>query len=136
MAALRGTWGCILRNSGRILTSKFNCSAHKPQILYCKQVAYTTAYRKPNICRISTSCVWKSEEKPKSSLPFGELLQQAEQEQKEKDKSEDEKERKRKRKEKIKRIQRWAMGISGALLVGSSALSIYEMGKTIVMQQT
>ncbi|XP_072032205.1 mitochondrial import inner membrane translocase subunit TIM50-like [Amphiura filiformis] len=136
MAALSGT--CIFRNAGRILTSKYNCLAYKPQIVFCKQLANFSSYKIPHICRISTSCVWKIEEqsqKPKSTLPFGELLQQAEQEQKEKEKSDDEKARKKKRKEKIKRIQRWAMGITGALMVGSTVLSIYEMGSPILDEE-
>ena len=130
MAALSSTW--ILRNSGRILSSKCTYFGHQSSIVSCKQIFIPVLYKHAKVCRFSTSNVWKNEgqsQPSKSSLPFGEMLQKAEQEQKEKEKSEDEKARKKKRKEKIKRIQKWALGISGALMVGSSILSIYEMGK-------
>ena len=93
----------------------------------------TSGYRQTYYCKFSTSALCRIDEQSRkptaSSLPFGELLQEAEQKQKEKEQSDEEKERKRKRKEKIKRIQKWAMLISGGMMLGSALFSIYEMGK-------
>ena len=148
MAALSHT--CVLRNAMRILASKSqnrellnNRWITSPQ----KNVQHYT--RKCQVMQLSTCNVLLVEKKqpsntgsllddspaahsPSSSgsgstLPLGVLLKQAEE--KVKEKQEDDQKRKKERKEKFARYQKWAMGITGAMLGGSALLTLYELGE-------
>ncbi|XP_038055963.1 mitochondrial import inner membrane translocase subunit TIM50-like, partial [Patiria miniata] len=141
MAALSHT--CALRNALRILVSK----SPNRDLLNNK---WTTTpqrnilhHRKCQVSRLSTCHVSLAEQKPTSNsasgvgsdatsssastLPLSVLLKQAEE--KVKEKQEDDEQRKKERKEKFARYQKWAMGITGAMLGGAALLTFYELGQ-------
>ncbi|XP_041468823.1 mitochondrial import inner membrane translocase subunit TIM50-like [Lytechinus variegatus] len=81
---------------------------------------------------LSVTTLLRNEEKQsnqptESAMPLVAMLREAEE--KAKRETEDDRKKKEERKKRTARIQKWAMRITGGMLVGASLLTVYELGQ-------
>lgn len=133
MAALSGT--CVRQSLRYFGTNVVKLTWTKRPDHKCAWRTVSTCYSQSiqPVRKLSVNSVLRNEEKEpsnrpaESAMPLVAMLREAEE--KAKNQSEDEKRSKEERKKRMARIQKWAMRITGGMLVGASLLTLYELGQ-------
>lgn len=130
MAALSGTcvrqWLRFLGTNAartRRVDHNSNCRTNLPA---------SNHHLKQLVRPLSVTSVVKNEEKQpnqptESAMPLVAMLREAEE--KAKRETDEDRKKKEERKKRTARIQKWAMRITGGMLVGASLLTVYELGR-------
>ena len=132
MAALSGT--CV-RQSLRYMGKSIISTQISHQTCYRRTLQTPCIQRTAFLRPFSCSAVLWNEDKHAadspggSTMPLAAMLREAEE--KAKRETADDKRRKEERKKRVAQIQKWAMRITGGMVIGASLLSIYELGTVL-----